>query len=207
VSTGRRVRLSPDTRREQLIDLGLRLLQTRSLDELSIDLLAAEAGISRGLLYHYFRDKQHFHRAVVRRAADELIATTAPDPSLEPNARLTASLEAYVDYVLTRYPAYVSLVKSAAGGDAVLREIYEDTRTAMTARIFDSLGDLGLADTPAIRLLARGWAAMVEETVLSWVPEQRVGKDELVRLLATALPAIFHGGDQPAPDGGHPGFL
>ena len=33
------------------------LLATRSLDELSIDLLAEEAGISRGLLYHYFGNK------------------------------------------------------------------------------------------------------------------------------------------------------
>jgi AcrR family transcriptional regulator len=190
VST-RRVRLSPATRREQLLDLGLQLLQTRPLDELSIDLLAEEAGISRGLLYHYFRSKQDFHRAVVRRAADELIAQTAPEESLEPIARLTASLHAYVDYVLANYAAYVSLVKSAAGGDEVLRAIYEDTRTALTARIFDSLGEFGLADTPAVRLLARGWSAMVEETVLSWAPEQQVPEEELVALLAQALPAVL----------------
>ena len=57
---------------------GVRLLATRSLDELSIDLLAEEAGISRGLLYHYFGNKHAFHEAVVRRAADDLIAQTAP---------------------------------------------------------------------------------------------------------------------------------
>jgi AcrR family transcriptional regulator len=189
----RRVRLSPDTRREQLLDLGLQLLGTRKLEELSIDLLAEEAGISRGLLYHYFRNKQDFHRAVVRRAADELIAVTAPDESLEPIARLTASLAAYVDYVLANYEPYVSLVKGAAGGDQVLREIFEDTRTALTARIFDSLAEYGLADTPAVRLLARGWSAMVEETVLSWVPDQEVPKEEMLLLLAEALPAVLQG--------------
>jgi AcrR family transcriptional regulator len=194
VST-RRVRLSPATRREQLLDLGLQLLQTRSLEELSIDLLAEEAGISRGLLYHYFRGKQDFHRAVVRRAADELIAQTAPEESLEPLTRLTASLQAYVDYVLANYAAYVSLVKSAAGGDEVLRAIYEDTRTALTARIFDSLGEFGLPDTPAVRLMARGWSAMVEEVVLSWAPEREVPKDGLVGMLAEALPALLSGAD------------
>ena len=39
-----RTRLSPAQRREQLLDLGVRLLSTRSLDELSIDVLAEEAG-------------------------------------------------------------------------------------------------------------------------------------------------------------------
>ena len=40
-----RTRLSKEERRSQLLDLGVRLLSTRSLDELSIDLLAEEAGI------------------------------------------------------------------------------------------------------------------------------------------------------------------
>ena len=73
-----RARLSPEERRSQLLDLGVRLLATRSLDELSIDLLAEQAGISRGLLYHYFGNKHAFHEAVVRRAADDLVAQTAP---------------------------------------------------------------------------------------------------------------------------------
>ena len=74
-----RVRMTPDSRREQLIELGVRLLATRPLEELSIEVLAEEAGISRGLLYHYFGNKQEFHTAVVRRAADDLFAVTAPD--------------------------------------------------------------------------------------------------------------------------------
>ena len=69
--------MSPDSRREQLLGLGVRLLATRSLDDLSIETLAEEAGISRGLLYHYFGNKQEFHTAVVRRAADDLFAVTA----------------------------------------------------------------------------------------------------------------------------------
>ena len=73
-----RTRLSPEQRRSQLLDLGVRLLATRSVDELSIDLLAEEAGISRGLLYHYFGNKHQFHEAVVRRAADDLVSQTAP---------------------------------------------------------------------------------------------------------------------------------
>ena len=79
-----RTRLSPEERRSQLLDLGVRLLSSRSLDELSIDLLAEEAGISRGLLYHYFGSKQAFHEAVVRRAADDLVAQTAPPVEGEP---------------------------------------------------------------------------------------------------------------------------
>lgn len=186
-----RVRLSADTRREQLLDLGVSLLATRSLDELSIDLLAEEAGISRGLLYHYFRNKQEFHRAVVQRATDEMLALTTPDPSLDAMGRLTEGLAAYIAYVEENFEPFMSLVRGAASGDRLLREIYEGARGTLTARIHDSIGELGLADTPATRLLIDGWAAMVEETVIGWVQQRQVSADELLRLLAAALPAVL----------------
>jgi AcrR family transcriptional regulator len=191
MTTARRIRLTPDARREQLLELGIEMLATRTLDELSVDALAEEAGISRGLLFHYFRNKQEFHRAVVRRAADDLIECTAPDMSLDPIPRLVTSLEAYVDYVLANYQGYVSLVRGAAGGDQALLEIFDETRRLMTARITDNLEVFGLVDSPTVQLLARGWTAMVEETVLAWVGDQQISKDELLGILAGALPAIL----------------
>src|SRR3954467_480470 len=158
--SGPRVRLSPGVRREQLLDLGVRLLAHRSLDELSIDLLAEEAGISRGLLYHYFGSKQAFHEAVVRHAADALTPQTTPPTGGEPMERLLTSVTAYVDYVIDNHAGYVSLVKAGAGGNESLRAIYEDARSALNGRIFreDPAGQI-LTDTPLARLVVRGWSA------------------------------------------------
>jgi AcrR family transcriptional regulator len=192
-----RVRLSPEARREQLLDLGVQMLATRSVEELSIELLAEEAGISRGLMYHYFRSKHEFHVAVVRRAADEVIRVTAPRDEGGPLERLAGSLEAYVDYVAANYAGYTSLVRGAASGDDAMREIYDETRAALTDRIFDTAGPTGLAefgvtDTPTVRLLVRGWSAMTEDVVMSWVRDPRgVPKEELLILLAAALPAVL----------------
>src|SRR3954469_3784151 len=144
--TAARVRMTPDSRREQLLDLGVRLLSTRSLDELSIEVFAEEAGISRGLLYHYFGNKQDFHRAVVRHAADDLIRVTAPVPEGGPLERLARSLDAYVGYVQANYAGYVSLVRGAASGNEDLQRIYEEARAALTDRIFDETGAEGVLD-------------------------------------------------------------
>jgi AcrR family transcriptional regulator len=192
VTATTRSRLSPDERRNQLLDLGVRLLATRSLDELSIDVLAEEAGISRGLLYHYFGNKHAFHEAVVRRAADDLIEQTAPPAQGAPLERLLTSVTAYVDYVVANHQGYLSLVKGAAGGNETLREIYEEARSALNSRIFreDAQGDL-VPDTPATRLVVRGWSAMVEELVLSWIADPRgITREELLRIMAASLPAI-----------------
>lgn len=195
-ATTGRVRMSPESRREQLLDLGVRLLSTRTLDEISIELLAEEAGISRGLLYHYFDNLQEFHVAVVRRAVADLFAITAPRDLADPLEQLSVSLGAYVDYVSANYTGYVSLVRAASGGNEELRAIYQDARRALTDRIFqiagpEELAALGVEDTAATRLLVDGWAALVENVTVAWVRDPHgLSRDELLTRLAHALPAI-----------------
>ena len=187
-----RTRLTPDQRRTQLLDLGVSLLATRSLDELTIDLLAEEAGISRGLLYHYFGTKHDFHEALVRRAIDDLVEQTAPPAGDDPLGRLLASVAVYVDYVVANYEGYASIVKAAQGGNETLRRLYDGARAALTDRIFtaDAQGEV-VPDTPAARLMVRGWAALAEELVLTWAREPAgVSREELIRVITGALPEL-----------------
>ena len=81
-------------------------------------------------------------------------------------------MAAYVDYVVANHEGYLSLVKGAAGGNEKLREIYEEARSALTDRVFreDARGVI-VPDTPAARLVVRGWSAMTEELVLAWVAD------------------------------------
>ncbi|MGY2874587.1 AcrR family transcriptional regulator [Marmoricola sp. URHA0025 HA25] len=198
-TTTGRVRMSPESRREQLLDLGTRLLATRTLDEISIELLADEAGISRGLLYHYFHSLQEFHVAVVRRAVEDLVAITAPRDIEDPLEQLSVSLGAYVDYVSENYTGYVSLIRAAWGANEELRAIYQEARRVLTDRIFDIAGPaelaaIGVVDNPATRLLADGWAAMVEDVVVAWVEDPHgLSRQDLLDRLARALPAVVIG--------------
>lgn len=190
--------MSPQDRRAQLLEIGLQLLATRPLEDLSIEALADVAGISRGLLYHYFGNKQEFHAAVVRRAVEDVYTITAPRGIADPIEQLQASLGAYVDYVTANHQAYVSLVRAAAGGNEELRQIYLDARRALTDRVFESaegLAALGVTDSPATRLLARGWAALVEDTVLAWVDDPAgLSRDQLLAAMAGVLPALITAG-------------
>ena len=78
METDRRTRLTPDERRAQLVALGVAFLADNPLDELSIEDLSARAGVSRGLLFHYFGSKQGLHREVVRTARDSMLHATEP---------------------------------------------------------------------------------------------------------------------------------
>lgn len=193
----RRTRLQPDQRRAQLLALGVDMLATRTLEQLSVEDLAEQAGISRGLLFHYFHTKADFHLQVVRAAADHLIERTRPDPVWAPSEALSRSLAAFVDYVSNNKQSYLALLRGAASSDAALRAVFDDTRAALTERVVASLVALGVPVDSVTRLAVRGWVAFVEETTVAWLAQgdlgDRIGRDELLALLTRALPALVLG--------------
>ena len=81
---GTRTRLDIDLRRSQLVEIGMELFAKRPYDEVSVEEIAAAAGVSRGLLYHYFPTKRDFLVEVVRAQLERLAELTAPDTSKPP---------------------------------------------------------------------------------------------------------------------------
>jgi AcrR family transcriptional regulator len=173
-----------------LIGLGVEMLATRRLDELSVELIARTAGISRGLLFHYFASKQEFHLEVARAAAAEMIRRTEPDPDLAPVDALRAGLTSFIEYVEENPDNYKSLVRGAVSGDAEMRAIFDETRRTMAQRIVTVVADQGLAVQPRVTLAIHGWVAFVEECVVRWIDTRTVTRDDLLDMLTKSLPAV-----------------
>ena len=125
------------------------------------------------------------------RAAARLLERTVPDRSLNYSAQLTQSLHAYVDYVEVNAAGYIALVRGASGVDDHLRQIFEETRSSLAARVTARLPAYGFTDGPAVRLLVRGWIALVEEVVLQWVADPAIAKTELIDVLVGSLPSLL----------------
>ncbi|MGH3738290.1 MAG: TetR/AcrR family transcriptional regulator [Micromonosporaceae bacterium] len=183
-----RSRMPADDRRRQLVGIGLRMLTERPIQELSIDQVAAAAGISRGLLFHYFPNKRAFYVAVVRAAARRMLRECEPDPEAPPRRQLEQMLTGYLGFLERRRDPYVALFRGTAGGADYVREIYEETRDAFTRRALHALGlD---APTPLVVLAVRAWFCFVEDAALSWTVERPVERDALVAVLVSSLDAL-----------------
>ncbi|MFC9786201.1 TetR/AcrR family transcriptional regulator [Rhodococcus sp. NPDC127528] len=189
----KRTRMSPEERRAQLIDLGARMLAERPLEQVSVEEIADQAGVSRGLLFHYFTSKRDFHLAIVRHVSAEMLERTAPDLAREPLDILHAAIESYVDYVSENRNSYVSLLRGTASGDPEMREEFERTRATMADRIVTQLPRIGIAADARVSLAVRGWIAFVEEATISWLRDPQITRDELIDLIVTALPAVALG--------------
>lgn len=186
--SGRRTtRLTSDQRREQLVGIGLEMLADRSLDELSTDEVARRAGISRGLLFHYFDSKRDFYRAVVRAECDRFTAATEPDGSLEPVAWMRAFIAGFVAYVLEHRQVYLALVRGAAGSHPAVTDIVGATRETVARRVHDGRRRLGMPDAPQAELATRAWMAFAEEAATTWPAEQPGARDELCAFIESSL--------------------
>src|SRR5690242_7893064 len=115
-------RRSAVDRRAQLVEIGLELLPTTPVQELTIDEVARRAGISRSLLFHYFPSKRDYYAAVTRAAARALEEHLLPRSGGAGSGQVTGMLDRYVGWVETYRESHLAFVRGAAGGDPWVAE-------------------------------------------------------------------------------------
>lgn len=185
-----RVRLRPAERRAQLLELALERISARPYDDFSMDELAARAGVSKGLLYHYWPTKKDFYVAALREATRQMLVLVEPPSGLAVEEALRAGLDAYLAYVLEHAKAYRAVLRGGIGSDPDVLSVADEFRRAIFERVLE-LGELGGA--PAlVRTAVRAWIGMVEAASLELIEEPaRLRRSDLVELLARALPAVL----------------
>ena len=193
MGTSRRVRLSTDERRHRLLKLGIKLFCSRSYDDISIDGIAEMAGISKGLLYHYFHSKRRFYVETVRAISLELRAVSAPDPSLPPEPRLRASIDAHLRYVERHPGIYATLHRGGTSIAPEAERVLEDHRAVVMSWFLESLAlTRGVAEPgPALRTALRAWITMVEGASHEWIARRELTRQALVELLMTSLGTLL----------------
>jgi AcrR family transcriptional regulator len=185
VNKATRKRMDIELRREELLALGLKLFARYTYDELSIASIAEKAGISKGLLYHYFPAKRDFYVETVRAAAGQLVGLITGDPRETPLVRLRQGLGAYLNFVEENSAAYLSLVNGGIGIDPEVSRIVESARGRVVKLIVDALG---LRDPAPLHLMAlHGWVHFAEGASQAWLRDKSVARDELQRLIARQL--------------------
>lgn len=187
MSSATGARMPRDERREQLLVLGARQVAAGSFDDLSLDQVASDAGISRSLLFHYFPSRLDFVVAIAEDAAAQLLEVTDVGEEPSPAVTLRRGLEAFVGHIEERAASYVSLVRGALGGEPALRAVSDRTRATIAGRVVEALVGMGTAPTAELRLAVRGWVAYVEEAVVVWLAERDPARARLIEHLERVL--------------------
>jgi AcrR family transcriptional regulator len=177
-------RLDVDERRRQLLERGAELFTSHRYDELSMSRIAAEVGISKSLLYHYFPSKQAFFEATLGAWAEQLRERTEPDPDLPPVEQLTGSLDAFLSLIEENSGAYRNLMGSATGVPEI-RDLIDQVRRATAARILEGIYPDGAP--PKARTAVSGWLWFMDGACLNWIEHDDIDREELRNLLLGVL--------------------
>lgn len=175
-----------DVRRAQLLDVGIELFGRRSWEEISIDEIAAACGVSRGLLYHYFRGKRDYYIASIEHAVERLRGAD-PDPALPATTQLRVGLEQFFATIAQQPDTYAAL-RRVAPADEEAAAILERDRQEFAERVLAGMPQPG-SGSPLARATARAWIGAVEACGLYWLRHPEVPTEHLIGVLTEALVA------------------
>ncbi|MFC7309741.1 TetR/AcrR family transcriptional regulator [Streptomyces monticola] len=178
MTTGVRRRMGVEERRQQLIAVALELFSHRSPDDVSIDEIAAAAGISRPLVYHYFPGKLSLYEAALRKAAEDLAGRFVEPHEGPLGARLLRVMGRFFDFVDEHGPGFSALMRGGpAVGSSATNALIDSVRQAAYEQI---LAHLGITEPPArLELVVRSWVSLAESTALIWLDGRRIPRTEL----------------------------
>ena len=184
-------RLRPDERKAQILAAARRVLLADPHRELTVELVAAEAGVSPALLFHYFGSKKKFQYAVIEEAAAEVMLRTAPDPGLPPDEQLRSGIRAFVRAVLEAPQLYRATLLMSAAGDPEVRALHSELRRVFSQWVISAVAERGIEITPVVELACHGWQGYVEQTLLVWIDNPTVSPEALEHLCEQSLDAIL----------------
>jgi AcrR family transcriptional regulator len=173
-------RLSFEKRRSQLLDAALRLFAHRTPEDVSLDDVAAAAGVSRPLVYRYFPGgKQQLYEAALTSAAAELKQCFDEPREGASLSRLTRVLDRYA---LLQGGSVVETSHTTTVVDGVRRAAVEHVLHHLNAN------EPGLR----LRMTVRMWIAAVEAASLIWLDEgKQPPLDELRAWLVDQFTAVL----------------
>jgi AcrR family transcriptional regulator len=193
-----RRRLSVGERREELLNAALELFSHRRAADVSIDDVAAAAGASRALVYHYFGSKEELYIAALRSAARQLDLLLQPPTEGRPLDRLAIALSSYFDFVEEHAAGFSALLRNGPGArEGEIGRIVDDVRHVLIDRLLEAFGvtDPG----PVLRITLRSWIASVETAGLDWLEHRDLPRARLERLLVSQMVALLGAGAEHDP--------
>ncbi|MFW3476436.1 TetR family transcriptional regulator [Streptomyces microflavus] len=218
-----RARTAAEIRRRELLEAADRVV-LRDGPQASMNAIAAEAGITKPILYRHFGDKGGLYRALAKRHTDALLSAlrAALDAPAERRARVEATLDTYLAAIEARPQVYRFLMHPADGADSansaeaalsteqgfdvgrhsapLLRRLGEELGQVIAERV-----DLGPDSELTARIWGHGIVGMMHAAGDWWLGDRPCSRERLVRSLADLLwGRLAEAGDRDVKGG--PGF-
>jgi AcrR family transcriptional regulator len=185
-------RLPRAQRRDQLLAAAERVI-SRDGPFVSMDAVAAEAGVSKPIVYRHFGDKNGLAHAVGERFAvallTELHATLAAHT--DPRERISAAIEAFLRRIDETPQTYRFLTRGSAQGAPALGDALDAFMRLLGDELAGFMSSVNLDKSAERKALLLTWGhamvGLVRAAADLWLDRRHVRREELVRQLTELL--------------------
>ncbi len=189
-------RSAAERRRRELLEAADRVV-LREGPGASMNAIAAEAGITKPILYRHFGDKEGLYSALAVRHTDALVSAlrSALDAPAERRRRVEATLDTYLAAIEARPQVYRFLMHPSEGGTSgepgfeagqqsapLLRRLGEELGKVIEERL-----ELGPGGEERARVWGHGVVGMAYAAGDWWLRERPCSREQLVSQLSDLL--------------------
>ena len=198
-TTPRYSRLAPARRRDEILEAANALFAERGYDEVSIEEIANSAGVTRGLVHHYFGGRKEVYIALLERLGTMREEQLPPPVGRSARARLADDVSRWLDW--TEQNRTIWLATIARGEDIAdpdIRQVVAELvrrAVALLAARHAEIAD----DTPRLRYALECWTGLNRAATRRWLQDQAT-REQTHELLASTLEHVLRTfGTPPAP--------
>jgi AcrR family transcriptional regulator len=180
-----RSRMSAADRRRQVLDVGLEVFARHGYHETSMSALAAEAGVTKPVLYQHFASKHDLFEELLSETGDRLMrAIEASEVEDTPRRRVEAGFRSFFRFFEERPAAFALLYGTSLAVDPDFRRDARRVRDTFAEYL---AGLIQTVDHESALAMAAGINGLSEGMIRHWMHEEDPRPADEMAALAARL--------------------
>jgi AcrR family transcriptional regulator len=169
MSTPKYSRLAPGQRREQILEAANALFCERGYDEVTIEDIASSAGVTRGLVHHYFGGRKEVYIALLERLGAQREEQIPPPVGRSARARLADTVSRWLDWTEQNRTIWLAtLGRGEDIADPDVRAVVVELLSRAVALLAAHHADIA-DDSPRLRYALECWTALNRAATRRWL--------------------------------------
>jgi AcrR family transcriptional regulator len=192
--------MEPDARRAEILGVARRLFGAHGYVAVSTSDIAAEAGVARALINHYFGGKRPLYLEVVRQMMVVPASVSQRLPPTTPEERLSICVDRWLDVVERNREMWLCAIGlESLGSDPEIEQIMLEADEAATDRVLEAamMADV-VEGRQKLRAMIRAHSGMLKAASREWLVRGTLSRGDLhvmltrtvLHLLNTVYPAV-----------------
>ena len=183
-------RLDPRQRREQILDAANALFAERGYEEVSIEDIASSAGVTRGLVNHYFGARKDVYIALLKRLGAQREEQLPPPAGRSARARVADNVSRWLDWTAANRTIWLAtLGRGEDIADPDVRRVVTDLVRRAVAILAAHHADIA-EDTPRLRYALECWTGLNRAATRRWLGGE-ASREATQELLASTLEHVL----------------